>query len=316
MTKWLAGAAAALGAGAATLGLIVPLPAGAAAPDAQGWWTAANTGLPAPPTNPDIPPDGLLVQGGGSGPPTAYAALLYQLPAGAAAQTLTLAVTANSGTTPLASLEVCPLREPTFRPEQGGAIARAPAYNCATKVTAGPSSSGKTYQFNLTGLGASKSVAIAVLPTSPTDRVVLDKPNADSLTIGQSAVDTTPAPAVTDPSAAVSPPSSGSAPTGPSADTPAPPAAPQADITASDPTSSAQGSPSSPPLAAPDSVPTPATVPPTPVASTTGSVGQLASSPTSPSSKGTPVAAGLVLLGVVGSALLWVFAGRGAPAEL
>src|SRR5580704_7395485 len=89
-------------------------PAAAMAPSQQGWWTSLNAGsvpevgsLPAP-TPPDVPAQGLLVEGP-SNSPVAYAALVYYLPIGSTASTLTLTIAANSASTPGTTLELCPL---------------------------------------------------------------------------------------------------------------------------------------------------------------------------------------------------------------
>src|SRR5216117_3165992 len=97
-------------------------PAGATAPRDQGWWTVTNP-LPAPP---DVPARGLLVQGGGGGAPTAFAAVLYELEPGATASTLTLAIAPNTATTPSATLQLCALLQPIVHPEQGGPTTDAP----------------------------------------------------------------------------------------------------------------------------------------------------------------------------------------------
>src|SRR3954451_6751295 len=97
------------------------------APALQGWWTVTNTGtsLPVQPSDPLVPSTGLLVEGGASSP-SAYAALSYDIASGVTANKLTLAVTANSASTPGASLQLCRLSGSTFSPEQGGQMANAP----------------------------------------------------------------------------------------------------------------------------------------------------------------------------------------------
>jgi hypothetical protein len=179
------------------------------APRDVGWWTVTNPGgLPAaPPAPPDVKAGDLLIQGGGGGAPTAYAALLYELDPVATAGNLTLATAPNSGTTPSTTLQVCQLLQPINHPEQGGPMSDAPPYNCAHKATAAPGTDGK-YQFNAADLVSNGLVAVAILPTGPVDRVVLSAPDANSLT-------TQPGPAgspLPDSSAAIAPTDTGAVP--------------------------------------------------------------------------------------------------------
>jgi hypothetical protein len=191
----------------ATIGL-ASSPAAADAPRDKGWWTVTNPGgLPAaPPAPPDVPATGLLIQGGPSAP-TAFAALVYELDPGVTAGSLTLTVAPNSLTTPSTSLQICALIQPIVHPDQGGPLSDAPAYNCGKKVTVAPDSSGKDYKFDTSGLMADRLVAIAILPNSPVDRVVLSAPDANSLATQQGgssdsvppAVDTGPTTASSEP---------------------------------------------------------------------------------------------------------------------
>ena len=172
------------------------------APSSQGWWTSANPGsvggLGAPavtPAPPDVPSNGLLVQGGatsaagvGNAGAIAYAALTYDVPAGATAGKLTLTVAPNSVTTPSTTLELCPLTIQSFQSEAGGPMSDAPSYNCTNNVTAAQASN--SYQFNVSSLVSSGVLSLAILPTSPTDRVVLSQPDAQSLAV-QATSDTT-----------------------------------------------------------------------------------------------------------------------------
>ena len=184
-------AAAALAASGALSGL----GAGAAwaeAPVQAGWWTQANPGsiegTPTPPTPPDVPAGGLLVEGGTSSVsgssdsgPTAFGALVYQVPSGQSTFTLTLAVAPGSATTPSVAVELCGLSALGINAEEGGPMTDAPSFSCSTNVTAQPSSSGDSYRFDVSKLVSAGSLAVAVLPTSPTDRVVLSKPGPTSL---------------------------------------------------------------------------------------------------------------------------------------
>ena len=184
----------------------------AESPDHQGWWTTSNPGpspegLPTPAylAPPDVPPSGLLVQGGPNSP-NAYAALIYQLPKGATLGQLTLKVDSNAATTSGTTLLVCPLVYPTIKAEQGGPMADAPQYNCAKKATAQPS--GTSYRFDVAPLVSGGALTVAILPTNITDRVVFDQPGADSLALQSttSAPEQTPSNQATAAPATTSPP--------------------------------------------------------------------------------------------------------------
>jgi hypothetical protein len=292
-------------------------PAGAAAPDQQGWWTTLNqgnvpeVGKPAPaPTPPDVPAKGLLVQGPSastpasaptaaaptpaSSSPVAYAGLVYYLPIGATASTLTLTVAANSASTPMATLELCPLVNPVLNPEQGGPIADAPPYDCTHNVSAGPN--GSAYQFQVSDLVTDGSLAVAILPTSPADRVVLDQPDANSLT-EQAA----PASAVPQPQDS----SSGATPIS-ALSTPLPEALPSFGISpygalpGPTPAPSAGGSaaPAAPPAA------------PAPAAAAPRSSSAIPVFGTLAGDSASPLTVALVMAGLMGGAALWFVAGR------
>ena len=182
----------------ATVGVLAvvmaPSVARAQAPAQVGWWSATNPGgvggLPEPPPPPDVPTNGMLIEGGaGSAPgaadasPTAYGALVYQLPLGSAASTLTLQIAPDSGTTPASTLQVCRLLNPAFAPSHGGPVAEGPQFDCARSVKAAVSADGSAFTFKVAGLAEGDALGVAVLPTSPTDRVVLSAPNAASLAV-------------------------------------------------------------------------------------------------------------------------------------
>src|SRR5439155_26590578 len=96
---------------------------------------------------------------------------------------LTLTVARPSATTPGAKLELCPLTTPTIVPDQGGPMSEAPGYSCNTKVTASPDKSGNTYAFSAGSLAAQGVLAVAILPTDPTTRVVFSQPGPSSLAV-------------------------------------------------------------------------------------------------------------------------------------
>lgn len=151
--------------------------AGADAPSQQGWWTTASTPVG---VAPDVPPKGLLIEGGPSSP-VAYAGLVYPLVPGAEASTLTLRVAPNSATTPNSTLELCPLDQPSVHAQQGGPMSDAPTYTCERHATAEHSDGG--YRFDVAKLVSGGALAVAILPTDPTDRVVLSEPDGNSLAV-------------------------------------------------------------------------------------------------------------------------------------
>lgn len=161
----------------------VAAPAQAAASVAQGWWTLANPGglpleVPAPP---DVPSDGLLVQGGPSGP-DAMAAVEYQISDGERPDVLTLTVAPGSAMTPSSSLLVCPLKDAGFTPVQGGPAGEAPAYDCTKQVVATAAADGLTFSAKVAPLGVTGTLAVALVPADATSRIVFSKATPDSLT--------------------------------------------------------------------------------------------------------------------------------------
>jgi hypothetical protein len=147
-----------------------------------GWWTAS------PLVAPDAPPDALVVEGGVDGA-LAYGAVRYTLAPDEVPESLTVHLAPGAASTPSTTLALCPVTE-LFTPVQGGPMADAPAYDCEIAVEAAPSADGASYRFDVAGLVRDGAVAVALLPTAPTDRVVLTSPGADSLATGDAAVAT------------------------------------------------------------------------------------------------------------------------------
>ncbi len=298
----------ALGACAAVAG-VGANPAGATVPDQQGWWTTLNQGS-APevgtpmsaPTPPDVPAKGLLVEGpsGAAGPfsaPVAYAGLVYYLPVGATAGTLTLTVAANSATTPKATLQLCPLVNPVLNPEHGGPSSDAPPYDCTHNVSAAPNAAGSAYAFAVSQLVTDGSLAVAILPTSPTDRVVFDQPDADSLALQSPPASSLPL---------TQSPSPGPTPIS-ATGIPIPEALPTFGI------SQFGITPSPAPAAAP-----PAPAPPTPSTTAAASPRTYSAIPAFGVFNGddaSPLTVALVLAGLSGGAALWFITGRRRPDE-
>jgi hypothetical protein len=132
-----------------------------------------------------VPEDGLLVQGGPvqGGPadaPTAFAALVYEVPDGETPGDLVLSV-APEATVTEASLRLCPLADASFTPAQGGPASEAPAYDCSTPIPGTRAADGTSYAFAVAGMERDGRLAVAVLPTSPADRVVFERPTEESL---------------------------------------------------------------------------------------------------------------------------------------
>jgi hypothetical protein len=253
----------------------------------------------AAPTPTDVPAKGLLVEGPPS-KPVAYAGLVYNLPVGATASTLTLTVAANSVTTPKATLELCPLVNSVLNPAQGGPSTDAPPYSCTHSVSAAPNAAGSAYKFDVSQLVTNGSLAVAILPTTPTDRVVFDQPDGDSL-----AVQAPPASSVPQTQSL----SSGAMPIS-ALGTPLPDAVPTFGITEFGAT------PSTSPAGAP--VPSAAPAPPASSAPAEASPRSYSAIPALGLFNGdsaSPLTVALVLAGLSGGAALWFITGRRRPDE-
>ena len=266
----------------------VSAPADAAAPRDQGWWTVTNP-VPAP----DVPARGLLVQAGGGGAPTAFGAVLYELDPGTTAYTLTLAIAPNTASTPTATLQVCPLLQPIVHPDQGGPMSNAPPYDCSRKASAAPD--GNNYKFDAASLANDRVVAVAILPTGPLDRVVLNPPDDASLATqaGSAAPDSSSLSTDTVPA-----PTSDAVPAGDLSTS----TAPVGDSSAAISLPGVTGDASSSVAPAPASVP-----PPTAQASNGGAfVPAVSSGP----EEATPILVILLIVGALGAVFLWLYAGR------
>jgi hypothetical protein len=167
-------------------------PAYADAPAAQGWWNAANMGVQ-PPDPPDVPSDGMLLQGGLSGP-SAYAALSFTLPEDVTAAALTLDVASTA--TQATAVQAC-VAKPGWKAAQGGPMTDAPTYDCARSVPAALSADGKQLVFrDVSGLAATDGALSIALVPGDSDRIALTKPNASALAVqeGTSAAQAPPPP--------------------------------------------------------------------------------------------------------------------------
>jgi hypothetical protein len=141
-------------------------------PVLKGWWSSA-------PVGPDVPSDGLFVQGGLAGP-IAYAALVYEFGTSTPGQ-LAVTVASGSASTPSATMQLCPLKTAKFDAKQGGSLEEAPAYEQSACLPPVAASSSGEYRFDAASLAHDGVLAVALLAASPSDRIVLDSPGSDSL---------------------------------------------------------------------------------------------------------------------------------------
>ena len=154
-----------------------PTPTSAATSVQSGWWSTSPLAVA-----PDVPAGGMLLQGGSSlDQPVAFGAVSFALDDGEEAGELTITVSANSATTPNASVTVCPLTS-TFEPAEAGAAEDAPTFDCTTNAVAERSDDGLTFTVDAADLASDGALAVALLPTAFTDRVVFEAPTPTSLT--------------------------------------------------------------------------------------------------------------------------------------
>lgn len=170
------------------------------APTSQGWWSSANQGVQ-PPAPPDVPEDGLLVQGGAARPlapgvPTvggtpaagvstqALSALTFAVPSGAVVESLVLKLAGD----PPASTTVfaCAITGP-YRPAQNGEFAKRPPYDCARNSVPklDPAKGTLSFSSDLTGLVQNGSLSLMLVP-GDVDRIILQKPGATALVLRRS----------------------------------------------------------------------------------------------------------------------------------
>ena len=154
----------------------------------QGWWAATNPGAPVPAltSQPDVPSDGLEVQGPATHP-ASIAAVSFTFNQNASATFLTLQVAPNSITAPNTAIEACPLTS-HLKPEQGGPIADAPTFDCSLAAPGTAISSSTSWKFDLSSMSNNGAVAVALVPTGQTDRVVFSKAVVQDLAVAPSSV--------------------------------------------------------------------------------------------------------------------------------
>jgi hypothetical protein len=162
------------------LAVTAAVPALAAAPERVGWWYGSSLASGALPPPPDVPPDGLLIQGGPAGP-TAFGAVVFQVEGAAHVDGLLRLAFAEGGNHgPVRDVQACPLSSGDFLPAAGGPMSSAPAYDCADGVAATVGETGLT--FNVSSLLVGGSLAVALIPAQAT-RVVLAVPGEDTLPV-------------------------------------------------------------------------------------------------------------------------------------
>lgn len=153
-----------------------------------GWWTSSPV-----PIAPDAPAGGLVVHGGSEpNQPMAYAAVAFTFDRHDSPVSLTLTTADGTASSPGATLTLCPLTE-SFAPAEGGSMDKAPKFDCASSVAAAPEADGISYTFDVTKVTTGGRLAVAILPSASTDRVVLARPVADSVkTVSASPNDPSP----------------------------------------------------------------------------------------------------------------------------
>lgn len=195
------------------LGGPMAVPAFADAPTAQGWWSSTHQGAQ-PPAPPDVPVDGLLVQGAAAQPvapgaPTlsdtpaqpastqALSALTFAVPTGSAVESLVLKV---AGDPPESTTVSACVVTGSYEPVQNGEFATRPTFDCTLTAVPVLDATAGTLSFDraLAALVRGGSLSFVLLP-GRVDRLVLQKPGASSLVLRRSGGAGAPGPAAFDP---------------------------------------------------------------------------------------------------------------------
>ena len=205
----------------ATAGMLVVLAgplvtqSAADAPTAQGWWNAAHQGVP-PPAPPDVPPDGLLVQGAaarpaGPGAPglggtpaapastQAISALTFPVPPDAIVEQLVLKLVGDPPQS--TTVTACAVTGP-YEPVQNGEFAKRPPFDCAVTAVPMLDPAAKTLVFgsDLANLVREGQLSLVLVP-GELDRLIFEKPGEDALTVRSNSGTGAPGEAVFDPGA-------------------------------------------------------------------------------------------------------------------
>lgn len=163
---------------AVALSVRVP-PAQAADDERHGWWSRSTLASGVGVAPPDVPANGLYVEGSPAGP-VAYAALSLEL----LVQPLRVTLTLRIAGAPLivGPPSVCALTE-DFVPVQGGAWTEGPAYDCTRTLQGTVDATQTTVQFDLTSFAAEGHLEVAVLAADTGDRIAFEAPTTESLDI-------------------------------------------------------------------------------------------------------------------------------------
>lgn len=183
-------------------------PAPTQGPVVVAWWSASNRDTPAPQVvPPDVGPHDLYVAGSqavrlpasppvalGQVGPVALAGLLFQLPDGVRARSLTLHLAGVAP--PAVSLTACRALQ-DFAPAYDGRWAEVPPYDCTQAGTARLGTDGTVVVDGVDALQRDGEVALVLVP-GPLDRVVLAAPGTDALSVEAGPVEhAAPAPSLT-----------------------------------------------------------------------------------------------------------------------
>lgn len=155
--------------------------AGADPPDSAGWWWKPQTlPLVAVPPPPTVPVGGLYVAGDPTGP-FGVSAVRLALPENSVVGTLVLRVASAQG---VVAMRACPTVIP-WAPEQGGALAGAPAAECTTGFAFGVhDSAAGTVTFEVSPLVRDSVLNIVLTPQDgAVFQASFQPPGADAITV-------------------------------------------------------------------------------------------------------------------------------------
>lgn len=160
-----------LAAAAGALGVVAaPAPASAASSVESRWWSGSPLFAA-----PDVDADQLLVQGSPDpNRPLAYAGISFSLASGELPAKLVLRQAPESASSPGAKLALCALKGPATSEA-------APGFDCTTRADGTAGADGASIEFDVSAFVGGATLDVAVVPTQPTDRVVLAEPAADAL---------------------------------------------------------------------------------------------------------------------------------------
>jgi hypothetical protein len=181
--KALLGGSAVLAVAALAV-MLLPTSAEANGPTKYGWWYEANQGLPVPPPPPpQVPPDGLYVGNGFSGP-TAISALTFTVPSGAGVGPLTLKIAGNPTITQPPSACTLSPASAGYKPAQEGAWSDRPSYECKkAQITGSVDANQTSVTFKVDPFLANGILSLVVLAGGAADQIAFQKPDDSALRI-------------------------------------------------------------------------------------------------------------------------------------